>query len=265
MDRQLEVIDYRRLSRKRIIEIAEGISWSYALLNGNVPTNYFTLNFDSVYDSYIYPTYRINLDENEDLDYHDGEKVLGCYDPEHNTIHLDPVLNDLDDLDHHRKGFTFWHELGHALLHGGWLRAHVGLIGTRLITTETSLSSDALAKMEHQANLFASRAAVPQWFLDFVMKSTFSLIRPIRYIGPSKYQLYPWGDCQQSYAETFQELCRIIAYPIRHRFGGLSIEAIANRVRESNWIDDVTGESKHRGTLPLYRTSPHAAGIFVSA
>lgn len=151
MDRELEVIDYRRLGRKRIIEIAEKVSWSYALLHGKTPKNYFTLNFDAVYESYIYPTHGINLDETEDLKFDDhGEKVLGCYDPADNTIHLDPVLNDKEDLLHHKKGFTFWHELGHALLHGGWIRQRAGLVGTRLITTETSLTSDALAKMEQQ-------------------------------------------------------------------------------------------------------------------
>jgi hypothetical protein len=247
--------------------IAEELSRSYARLVGDIPANFFTVNFDAVYDSLIYPQYGINLEEGDDLDYHDGEKVIGYYEAKSNTIFLDAVLNDANDLLRHKKGFTFWHELGHAILHGEWLRTHSGTMETRIVTVENSLSSAAEKKMEQQANLFASRAAVPQWFLNFVLKSTFQLTRPIRYIGPANYQLYAWGVRHESHVNSFHELCRNIAYRIRHRFNGLSIEAITYRIQESDYVIDVQ-DHVNRGTtkIPLFRTCPLSIeGMLASA
>lgn len=258
MDRKFELIDYRRLSRKRIISIAESLSDSYAKLYGSLPPNCFSISFDDVYDSLIYPTYGITLEEGDDLGFHNGEKILGCYEPIGNIIRLDALLNDPNDLRHHKKGFTFWHELGHALLHGEWFRTYPGTTSDkRIITFEDSLSSAAEGRREQQANLFAAHASVPIWWLNYVLKSTFDLNRPIRYIGPAKYQLYPWNDRRECRVETFQELCMDIAYLIRHRFSGMSIEVITNRIRESDYVVDVSDHRDQRtSSIPLYRTSP---------
>jgi hypothetical protein len=44
------ILNPHRLSRNRIIGIAEQISRSYALLHGDLPANFFTINFELVYD-----------------------------------------------------------------------------------------------------------------------------------------------------------------------------------------------------------------------
>jgi hypothetical protein len=245
-----------------LIGIAEQVPWSYALLHGDCPKHCFTINFDHIYDNFIYPNYGISLEEGDDLGYDDnGEKILGFFDATTNTISLDGALGNRDELIHGKRVFTAWHELGHAILHGDWLRSHPGRFkGGRIITTESALNEQTTDRFERQANLFASHAAAPRWFLDFVLMSTFRLTRPIRFIGPAPYQLFVWERRKICHPATFQELCRDVAYQIRHRFGGLSIEALTYRIESSQWMLNVTTTAPPV-TLPLLRTAP----IHVSA
>jgi hypothetical protein len=264
-EHSLDSIDPLRLSRKQIVAIAEQLSRSYAWLHGDFPANYFTIGFDHMYDTLIYPKYGISLEEGDDLGEHNGEKVLGYYDANANTIALDSILNDKSDLVSAKKVFTSWHELGHALLHGSWLRAHPGRYADgRVITVESGILPETVDRFERQANLFASHAAVPQWFLDFVLESTFRLTRPIRYVGPARYWLEVWGCKKICPVSRFQELCVDIAYQIRRRFGGLSIEALSYRVRASRWVVDVT-ESVLPLSMPLLRTAPIQVGAALAA
>jgi hypothetical protein len=264
-DRVPEVADPFRLSRKRLIGIAEQISRSYASLHGDWPANYFTINFDHIYDTFIYPCYGVVLEEGDDLGYNGGEKILGFFDATTNTISLDGALNSRDELIHAKKVFTAWHELAHAILHGDWLRSHPGRFENgRIITTESALSEQTTNRFEWQANLFASHAAAPSWFLDFVLISTFRLTRPIRFIGPALYWLDVWGRRKMCQPATFQELCRDVAYQIRHRFGGLSIEALTYRIEGSKWMHDVT-KTAEPATLPLLRTAPVHASATIMA
>jgi hypothetical protein len=266
MDRVPEVTDPLRLSRKRLIGTAEQISRSYALSNGEWPANYFTINFDHIYDNFIYPNYGISLEEGDDLGYDDdGEKVLGFFDATTNTISLDGALNNRDELIHAKRVFTAWHELGHAILHGDWLRSHPGRFkGGRIITTESALNEQTTDRFERQANLFASHSAAPSWFLDFVLKSTFSLTRPIRFVGPAPYWLDVWGRRKICHPATFHELCRDIAYQVRHRFGGLSVEALTYRVQSSQWTLDVSTTAP-AAISPLLRTAPvHVSAMLMT-
>src|SRR3972149_6981769 len=98
MDRPFELLESHRLSKKRIIKINEQISRSYALLWEDFPANYFTINFELVYDMLVYPRYGISLEEGDDLGENNGEKILGFFDAGTNTIALDQVLNDKDDI-----------------------------------------------------------------------------------------------------------------------------------------------------------------------
>jgi hypothetical protein len=66
-----------RLTNKKIIGIAEDISILYAQLNGEVHPDLFSIAFDQVFDTVIYPQYEILLDEESDLGFHQDEKVLG--------------------------------------------------------------------------------------------------------------------------------------------------------------------------------------------
>jgi hypothetical protein len=254
-----------RLSRKKIVLIAETLTRSYARMHGDTPKNYFTINFDHVYDTLVYPRYGILLEEGDDLGECNGEKILGYYDAFTNTISLDGILNDTSDLISRKKVFTAWHELGHAILHRAWVRTHVGQFSDgRIVTVESAISMEASRKLEQQANLFASHAAAPQWFLDFVIQSTYDLNRPIRYVGPARYWLEVWGCRRMCPICTFAELCMNIAYHIRHRFGGLSIESLSYRVHSSRWVTDVTLPSRPCPT-PLFRTAPiHVSSVLAS-
>ena len=54
-DKKFEFINPMRLSRTRIIQLAEKISRDYARLHGETHPNLFTINFDHVYDTLLIP------------------------------------------------------------------------------------------------------------------------------------------------------------------------------------------------------------------
>lgn len=248
-----------RLTNKTIISIAGDISDLYAQLNGDVHPDLFSIAFDQVFDSVIYPHYEILLDEESDLGFHQDEKVLGFYDAESNAISLDRLFKNNSEIMRWKRTFTGWHELGHAILHRSWLLTQKQ---KRISTSEQSLSYENEARLERQANLFAAHAAAPQWFLDFVLKSTFDLTRPIRYIGPTTYDLYPRGCQRRCRATNLYDLCMNIAYAIRHRFGELSIEALTYRIQESRWIDNVSGPLPENFVpRPMRKTFVHSSKV----
>lgn len=256
------VINPFRLSRRRIVEIAEDLSISYKRMSLDCPDILFTISFDHLYDSLIYPEYGISLEEGEDLGEVDGEKILGYYDYTNNVIVLDAILDDRSQLISRKKAFTAWHELGHALLHGAWLRANAAVHrDARVVTCESSFSSYTTDRLERQANLLAAHAAAPTWFLDYVLKSTFRLARPIEFRGPYEYWLEVHGIRKLTYAENFRELCLGIARQIQHRFGALSIESLSYRVEESVWVSDVT--RAYSNPERLFRSIPVTETTFV--
>jgi hypothetical protein len=202
------------------------------------------------------------LEEGDDLGEIDGEKVLGYYEAQTNTISLDAVLNNSSHPLHWKKTFTFWHELGHALLHGEWMRRNPGSCpDSQLITVESDISASTTKRLEQQANLFAARAGAPQWFLNFVLESTFRLTRPFRYIGPGTYWLDVWGCARLRTVSSFEDFCRNISYQVRHRFGGMPIESLTYRVMESEWVIDVSEEiQSSEQSFRAYRSAPFPVG-----
>jgi hypothetical protein len=197
------------------------------------------VKFDVIYQEFIYPEYEIELNEDRDLGFDEaGEKILGEFHPLDNRVLIDRSLSEANDP---RRVFTCWHEVGgHAILQGDWLRSELTRLkrSDPLITTDSMLMPNVEAALERQANIFASHAVAPNWLVDFAISRSFGLSRPIRYIGPGPYSLVFHNGTSYHDVSTFNDLCMRIAYYIRGRFGGLSIESLSYRVGESKWIVD---------------------------
>ncbi|MCY2986998.1 MAG: hypothetical protein NTY19_03910 [Planctomycetota bacterium] len=238
-------------SRRHIVETAERLSRQYALLV-EPELALMAVSFDAVYEQVIYPDFGIVLVEDEDLGFDDeGKKILGQYDPWENTAFIDMSLQPTTRDP--RRTFTCWHEVGgHGILQGDWLRQQLGRNrdDARVVTTEDSIDFATTIALERQANLFASYAGAPTWFLNHAIRETYRGTRPIRYIGPRKYCLDVRGHCQQYDVEDFNDLCRVIALNIQWKFGGMSIEALSYRIESSPFVVDVT-----RPSFRLQRTA----------
>ena len=259
MEHSSKFINPMRVSRRKIIQIAEDFGCAYARLHGDIPSNLFTINFEHVYDTLIYPQCGISLETGDELGTDGEEKILGFYDVFTNTIALDAALADQSDKLSSKRAFTFWHELGHAVLHAEWMKSQFARFPDgRVVTVESSISLNSSEKLEQQANLFAAHAAAPGWFLDFVLKSTFRLDRPIFFSRPAEYWLDVRGQRRLCECNSFRELCVNIAYIIQPRFGGLSIEALVYRIQASPCVRDVSGDASP--SFRLLRTAPVKVG-----
>jgi hypothetical protein len=201
-----------------------------------------TMNFDHIYDNYIYPEYGIGLEEGYDLGFdEDGKKILGRFDPVSNTAYIDASLgNGGGDP---RRAFTCWHEVGgHGVLQGEWLRRELARLNCPgyITTTEEVIGGTTLYELERQANRFAAYAAAPTWFLQGILQATFQTTRPVRYVKPTGYSLVVNGHTVHCYAADYNDLCRRVAYYISSRFGGLSLQALGYRVAEVGFVIDST-------------------------
>jgi hypothetical protein len=205
----------------------------------NSPIELLHVSFDTAYNEIIYPKYGIALVEDSDLGFDStGEKILGQYDPMENTAFINVSLRDDP-----RRAFTCWHEVGgHGVLQGQWLRKEFSRLSRQgcCVTTEASLAC-AKDTMERQANLFASHAAAPTWFVCHALVELLDLTRPIRYVGPATYTLTFNKSWCRFKVDSFADLCRILAKAIQWRFGGLSVEALSYRIQKMPYIvKDVT-------------------------
>ena len=243
------------LSRHTIIREAEDLTKRFARVFGLKPP-LLAINFDLVYEHVIYPEYEICLVEDQDLGHcDDGAKILGIYEPLSNTVYIDETIGPTSG--DARRTFTLWHEVGgHGILQGNWLRAELNRLrrSSAIITTEESLDKDTSDTLEQQANLFAAYSAAPTWLLNYAIKTTFDVTRPIRYIGRRKYCLDVRHTTRFYDVENFNELCRIIAHHIKWLFGGLSTEALSYRVERSPLVVDESREFTARA-FRLRRTA----------
>lgn len=248
-------------SPRRIVETAENISRQYALLV-EPELALMAISFDGAYEQVIYPDFGIVLVEDEDLGFDDdGKKILGQYDPWENTAFIDASLHSTTRDP--RRTFTCWHEVGgHGILQGDWLRQQLGRNrrGDCVITTEDSIDLATTHALERQANVFASHAGAPTWFLNHAIRETYRVTRPIRYVGPGKYCLDVRGHCQRYDVEDFNDLCRVLALNIQWKFGGMSIEALSYRIEDTPFVVDVT-----RRSFRLQRTAKVASPVFQHA
>ena len=238
-------------SDRRIVQTAEELTKQYA--KAMSPDPLLSINFDHIYEHYIYPKYEIGLEEDCNLGHDEaGKKILGKFDLETNTAYIDASLGP--GSRDPRRTFTCWHEVGgHGILQGEWLRRElIRLPGARFIeTTEESIDGRTRYELDRQANLFAARAAAPSWFLQRVIQETYQPTHPIRYTGPGRYTLIVNKATRSHDADSFGHLCRIIAYYISWRFGGLSLEALGYRLVQIGFVTNA-----NRPGLRLNRVAP---------
>ena len=245
-------------SNRRIVQTAEELTRNYVQATNPNPA-ILTINFDHVYDNYIYPEYGIVLEEDCNLGHDEqGNKILGRFDVEANTAYIDASLGPRSGDP--RRIFTCWHEVGgHGILQGEWLRHQLAQSHRfrHVITTEDSIDGRTQYELDRQANLFAAYAAAPTWFLQSVLRETYEAARPIRYVGPGRYCLSVNQATRYRDADDFDHLCRIVAYYISWRFGGLSLEALGYRIAQVGFITDVrrSGLQLNRVAQPTARFS----------
>ncbi len=228
-------------SDRRIVQTAEDMTRKYVRATNPDPV-LLTINFDHIYENYIYPEYGIALEEDCNLGHDEqGKKILGRFDVDTNTAYIDTSLGP--GSRDPRRTFTCWHEVGgHGILQGQWLRRELSRFNhTRsIVTTEESIDGRTHYELDRQANLFAARAAAPTWFLRRVIQETYQPTHPLRYIGPGRYCLSVNKATRYRDAEDFGHLCRIVAYYINWRFGGLSLEALGYRLVQIGFITDAS-------------------------
>jgi hypothetical protein len=234
-------IEAPRFSPQWIVQTAEELTRNYVRATNPDPA-LFTMNFDHVYEHYIYPEYGIVLEEGYELG-HDaqGAKILGTFDFETNVAYLDAILGPPNRDP--RRIFTCWHEVGgHGILQGSWFRRELARSprSRYAVTTEWSIDRRTEHTLERQANLFAAHAAAPTWFLRQVLGNTYEATRPVRYTGPGRYCLSVNRTTVFRDANDFDHLCQIVAYYISSRFGGLSLEALGYRLAEIGFVADVS-------------------------
>jgi len=226
-----------RIARREIIRRAERLIEGYA---HEVGLDWLRLgiSFDHVYDHWIYPQFRIDLVEDDDLGHDDdGEKIWGKFVPEDQLAFIDRSVVNCP-----WRAFTCWHEVGgHGVLQGDWLRMHQSRLKNRaVVTTETSLQVEYADALEWQANLFASHAGIPTCVLNYNLNRILGVERPIRFIGKGAYTLTVEHKTHRHFCETFNQLCTWMAYYVKPFFGGMSIESISYRIAETRFAVDCT-------------------------
>jgi hypothetical protein len=245
-------------SDQGIVQKAEDLTRDYMRATKPDPA-IVAISFDHIYENYIYPKYEILLLEDCDLGLDEqGNKILGKFDIETNTAYIDAIMGPRSG--DKRRVFTCWHEVGgHGILQRQWLHRELARFRhlRYIVTTEASLDRQTQYKLDRQANLFASHVAAPTWFLQYVIRDTFQTSRPIRYIGPGKYDLSTKTFTYSQYVKDFNELCWKVASPISWRFGGLSNEALGYRLAQVRFVIDVSdsGLQLNRVAQPIGRFS----------
>ena len=209
--------------------------------------------FPELFEEVIYPDYEIELIEGADLGRDcNGKKLLGMFDVEANTVFIDQSIGP--ESGDPRRTFTLHHEIiGHAVLHGPWLRAEFERLKQRpfLATTQDSIDEMTTDRLERQANLIAGQTSAPTRLVKYALMRKFMLTKKLAFFGgPCGYWLEVDGASRRFNVDDFSDLCRIIARLIQDRFDGLSIQSLSYRVAECSLIDD-----RSRSGVRLYRAA----------
>lgn len=240
------------LNRSTIQAEAESLFWRFVHEVGEQHVMNSGIVFEEVYVAVIFPEYKIDVQEGLDLGFApDGQKILGQYDPIGNRVLIDACIGPCSDDP--RRVFTLWHEVGgHGVLQGSWLRNEFERLRRTdpLVTTDLDIAPEAREWLERQANIFAGHAAAPLPLVNAMTHRTFRLTKPLFYFKPGHYWLDIAGRAHRQYVSSFGDLCRAVARAIRHRFGGLSVEALSYQVQQSKLVLD-----KSRKQVGLFRVA----------
>lgn len=243
MKQRMDGLRAQKYTKVEIINAADRLTRKYQKALGDLAI--LGMNFDRFYEHVIYPDYDVQIEENCNLGYDaDGSKILGQFEPASNTVYIDSVLAT-EERDP-RRTFTLFHEVaGHGALQGEWIRSEFARLrkGGRLTTTEAMLDPRTTNTLEWQANVFASHAAAPSWLLNHCIRSRLRLSHPIQFLGRGEYSVDVARHTYYYFAETFDDVCRQMAYRIQCFFGGLSVEALSYRIAESGWAVDQTTDA----------------------
>jgi hypothetical protein len=239
-------------SQAEVIKAAESLTYRYV---EEIKENALLgMNFDILYEHVIYPDYGVLFEDGCSLGFDaDGNKILGQFEPGSNTAFIDAELSP--DLKDPRRVFTLYHEVaGHGVLQGDWLRSEFKRVTTlvRTTTTEAMLDPRTTGSLERQANLFAAHVAAPTWLLNYWMRTRLRLEHPVRFISRGQYCVDEAGHTSFYFADTFNDVCRRLAWSLKPFFGGLSVEALSYRVAKVGWAID---QSKTH--FRLHRTTNH--------
>lgn len=253
-----------RFNSRAIIDGARRLMARYEGIVGRDYVLHHGLHFDDFYEKLIYPEFRVDLYEDEDLgDDANGVKLLGRYDVKRNTAHLDRIISR--EADDPRRTFTCWHEVaGHGVLQGNWLRDQLGREGSSefVEVTEYSISPATERTLEWQANLFAAHLAAPDWLVNYAMHTTFKPKRPFPFFEPGIYWLDVHGLRLRKYIVDAGDLCGWIGSKISGFFGGLSAEAVGYRVMDLGWVRDFAQRDFHlHRTAKRWQAPPVGAAI----
>jgi hypothetical protein len=234
-------------TRKHIVDLADALTIEYAHCVGLERARH-GISFEALYRNVIYPRYEIEIVEDCDLGFDQGQKILGSFDPVRNIAFIDKVLSPRGSDP--RRAFTCCHEVGgHGVLQGNWLRSELKQLDERsqIVTTQASMSPETETVLERQANLFASHMAAPTWLVVYAIQRAFKFDLRTRFIfqGRGHYSFCTRWGTRKMFVEDFEDACKKIAFYIKRWFHGLSVEALGYRVQECPLVIDQTARSFH--------------------
>lgn len=218
-----------QISRHEIIRLAEKLTVDYREMYPELA--HLGISINKVFEEFIYPDYEVKLIDHLDLGRDiNGNQILGQYDAGSNYLFINSCLRNDP-----RRVFTYWHEFGHIVLHGEWLR-RLGSRRKSIITTDVSLQEGTLHELEIQANIFASHGAAPTWLLNGSFLRFFVSDGPLIYNGPSEYSFCLKCGTQFRRVASYSEMCWLTAGFLKRYFAGLSQESLGYRIERSGLV-----------------------------
>lgn len=158
-----------------------------------------------------------------------GTGHLGSYSAMTKTIHVDAEI--AEGSEDPRRQFTLWHECSHHVQHHLILRQAEAAQQSLSPDTGLAYSEAEERAIEFQASFTGGHLAAPTVLLMPVLKS---VIGPVSF--PYRAGEVHWLLGTPLHPESLDEWSRLVAREIRHRFGGLSADALGRRLVEEEIV-----------------------------
>lgn len=228
------------LADSDIVAKANQLMADYVALKGG-RNRLIVLDFGDVFSTIIRPRFGIEIIERQRLGSDsNGSKILGVYDFVDRTALIDECIER--DSGDPRRVFTIIHEVvGHGVLQGDWVLSQLSSPAVEpCFETEETISFASASRWERQANLCAAHVGAPTWLVVQSCACVLGMNRPIRWIGPGTYCLGQGKAEERVHCDSLKTLAWHLGRRLRHRFGGLSAEAISIRALQSRVLIDGT-------------------------